>query len=309
MLIGNSAGIIEVQKLIKRVSISDCNVLILGETGTGKELVAQLIHQQSNRRTSNISHINCSALPDTLIESELFGHAKGAFTGACTARQGKIRYANGGTVFLDEIADMSLTAQAKILRALESSEVQEVGADKTYTVDVRWVAATNKKLTDCVKQKNFREDLFYRLNVAEITLPPLRERREDIALLINHFIGIFNKRYHKSVTGVDDDSLSILLSYHWPGNIRELRNAIEFSYISVIGKIIHANHLPENIRSIKRKYTYSSDDNFKIEAREKDIILEVLSNTHWNKSKAAEKLKWSRMTLYRKMKKHQIQEA
>lgn len=307
-MIGMSRKIKKINKLIESVSLSDCNVLILGETGTGKELAANQIHLSSQRSRSHISHINCSAIPENLIESELFGHTKGAFTGAICAREGKIKYANGGTIFLDEIGDMSIQAQAKILRVLESSEIQMVGSDRVNSVNVRWVAATNNDLLEKVKRKQFRDDLYYRLKVAEIILPPLREHREDINILCDCFIKEFNCKYNKKVGLLSDEAVSILLSHSWPGNVRELKNAIEFTYVNNRGSVIEEKHLPEYLLSSSASAGLASNDlSNRINTGEKDKILNTLLETKWNKSRAAKKLNWSRMTLYRKMRKHEIE--
>ncbi len=226
-LIGNSRAIQEVLKLVRRVAATDSTILVRGESGTGKEIVARSIHLRSHRRHKPFLPVNCSAFTESLLESELFGHVRGAFTGAFDNKQGLFQAANGGTLFLDEVADMSLTTQVKILRVLEDRRVVPVGSTEQYPVDVRIIAATNKDIEEEVRRKNFREDLYYRLNVIPIELPPLRERKDDIPLLAGHFIAKYSKQMRKGVTRLAPEALRSLYEYDWPGNVRELENVIQ----------------------------------------------------------------------------------
>jgi DNA-binding NtrC family response regulator len=301
--IGQSSKIQEVKCAIEKYSLTNSNVLITGETGTGKELVARLIHNLGSRSTQPLVCINCAAIPDTLLESELFGYEKGAFTGAQQNKEGKLMHANSGTLFLDEIGDMSSLAQAKILRAIETKVIQRLGGKHTMPVDIRIVAATNQELEQLVSDKQFRKDLFFRLNVARVHLLPLRERKEDIGVLCEHFIKELNAEFSLAVNGLSEEVLDHFIHYDWPGNVRELRNIMEVAFINHPGHVIEMDNLPEFFRAMmsdKSKNPVSSQD------EERDTVLAALLATNWNKSKAAEKLNWSRMTLYRKMHKYQI---
>jgi two-component system response regulator HydG/two-component system response regulator AtoC len=298
-LIGRSPQLRELREYIRKVAQAECNVLILGETGTGKELVAELIHETSPRRQSPFMCINCAAIPDTLLESELFGFERGAFTGAYASREGKLRQAQRGTVFLDEVGDMSPSTQAKLLRVIESREVQSLGGRSPARLDVRFIAASNQDLEAMVQEKDFRQDLFYRLSVTSIRTPPLRERKEDIPGLLHHFIAEFGRRCRAQVTGVTARCLAALVSYPWPGNVRELRNLAEAIFVEVTAGAIDLDHLPEGfLRRLEAAATAP--------ASERDRILSALLSTNWNKSSAAQQLHWSRMTLYRKMAKHRL---
>ena len=232
-LIGASPAIRDLRDYVAQVSEADCNVLILGETGTGKEIVAESIHANSPRREKPFVCLNSAAIPDSLVESELFGHERGAFTGATAAQTGKLAYANQGTVFFDEIGDVGFTIQAKLLRAIESRQVYRLGGTRAIDLDVRIVAATNQDLLAAIGEKRFRRDLYYRLNVVRMDLPALRERREDIPLLVTHFFEQFNRRWSRNLTGICKNSMQSLLDYDWPGNVRELRNVIEALFASL----------------------------------------------------------------------------
>lgn len=298
-LIGCGAAMTQLRGFLHRVAKVDSNVLITGETGTGKEISAHMIHRQSSRAHKPFIAINCAALPDSLLESELFGYEKGAFTGAQTSFLGKLKMADGGSVFFDEIGDMSAFAQAKILRVLESKEVYPLGGKRSLPLDIRIIAATNRNLETMVQHKEFREDLYFRLNVARVRLPPLRERKEDIPELLDFYRQFFNQSFNKYLSGFGAEALSALHEYHWPGNIRELKNLLESIYIDSGSEHISLNDLPEPIRG---KVTV---DNFSSQT-EREQMLEALISVNWNKSKAAEQLQWSRMTLYRKMEKYNI---
>jgi DNA-binding NtrC family response regulator len=298
-MIGHSAQISSVRDYIGRIAGSDSNVLITGETGTGKELAAALIHSNSGRKAKPLVCINCAALPDTLVESELFGYERGAFTGAVTARDGQLKLADGGSVLLDEIGDISQYAQAKLLRVIDNKQVQRLGSSRTVPLNVRFIAATNRPLRQMASDGRFREDLYFRLDVANIHLPPLRERREDIPMLFQHYIREMNTRFHREAEGFTDEAIACLIGYDWPGNIRELKNLLEGIYINLPpGKVIQLD-LPERIR---RHFDAAANGN----ADERERLLSTLLETRWNKSKAAEKLCWSRMTLYRKLAKHHL---
>ena len=298
-MVGSSAPARSVREAIRRAAATGSNVLITGETGTGKELVAELIHANSARRKRAMVSINCAAIPDTLLESELFGYERGAFTGALTSTPGKLEQAAGGTIFFDEIGDMSPYAQAKILRAIESREVYRLGGRRPVRIDVRVVAATNRDLDDLAMSDAFRKDLYFRINVARVHLAPLRERRPDIPLLVAHYIREYNRTFHSHVRDVDPETLDRLVAYAWPGNVRELRNVIESAFSSRPAGRIAWIDLPDWLR---RRLGESAPA-----AGEQERIISALAATNWNKSKAAEKLQWSRMTLYRKMAKYQIE--
>lgn len=283
---------------LKQVALTDSNVLITGETGTGKELVAGLVHKYSSRSHSPFVVINCAAIPDALLESELFGYEKGAFTGAYARREGALRLADSGTVFLDEIGDMSSQAQAKVLRMMEHKEVCRVGGINKIPINVRFIAATNQDLEQLMKEEKFRPDLYFRLNVARIYIPPLRERKEDIALLLDYFRKKLNREFGKKVEGFASDAVEALIDYDWPGNIRELKNRLEAAFISADSQV-GLKDFPEFFRRQLQENKGLSQD-------ERDRLIAALLNTRWNKTKAARKLQWSRMTLYRKMVKYGI---
>lgn len=298
-LIGNSAPMIDIKAFLLKIAVTDSTVLITGETGTGKELAAELIHRCSSRSERPFICINCAALPESLVESEMFGYERGAFTGAVTSSKGKFEQANGGTVFLDEIADMSLYAQAKILRTIERKEVNRLGGNKVVPLDVRVTAATNRDPEQLVEEKKFRDDLYYRLNVARIHIPPLRNRKEDIRPLVNHTIRELNQRFDRHVEGLTDEAMESLLHYHWPGNVRELKNCLESTYINLLSRRISFMDFPDNVRKRLR----FSEEGF---TNERDMVIAALSSTNWNKTEAAKKLKWSRMKIYRTLKRHKI---
>lgn len=295
-LVGAAAPMQEIKAYIRKVAPTDSNVLITGETGTGKELVAELIHKNSKRAERPLICLNCAAIPDTLTESELFGYERGAFTGAYAGYEGKLKQADRGTVLLDEIGDMSLSAQAKLLRLLDKKTVQRVGGRKDVTIDLRVIAATNQDLEGLMATGKFRRDLYYRLNVAHISVPPLRTRSEDIPLLLKHFIGELNTRLDKQVCGFSHKFVERLLQYGWPGNVRELRNMTEVCMMELDAGTIDLTHIPKQYRD---RLPGRSPD-------EKEAIMSALYATKWNKNQAAQKLHWSRMTLYRKLAKYHI---
>lgn len=298
-MVGRSARVCSLRECIARIAASDSNVLITGETGTGKELVAALVHANSRRCEKPFVCVNCAAVPDNLVESELFGYERGAFTGAVNARDGHLKMADGGSVFLDEIGDISQYAQAKLLRVIENKQVQRLGSNRSTLLNVRFIAATNRPLRQMVGEGRFREDLYFRLDVAHIHLPPLRERTEDIPLLLQHYIREMNTRFERDAKGFTDEALDCLTKYDWPGNIRELKNLLEGIYINLPDGKVSLLDLPERIRE-------SFDAAANPDSGERERLLSTLLETKWNKSKAAEKLNWSRMTLYRKLAKYQL---
>jgi DNA-binding NtrC family response regulator len=298
-LIGDSPTMRLVKSYILRAAVTDSTALITGESGTGKELAAELIHKNSPRNEKPLVCVNCAALPDSLLESELFGYERGAFTGATTSQRGKFEQANGGTILLDEIGDMNLYAQAKILRTIESKEICRLGGNKSNALNVRFIAATNQDPERLMIDKRFRLDLYYRLNVARIHMPPLRERKDDILLLLNHYIRELNQRYGRSVLGFTDEVLAHLLRYDWPGNVRELKNLCEAIFINLPTREISFLDLPYLYQ--KRLKEVES-----LPQSERERLLSTLFTTNWNVSKAAKKLNWSRITIYRKLEKYHI---
>lgn len=290
----------EIKAYIGKVALTNSIVLITGETGTGKELVAELIHNNSLRQEMPFVCLNCAAIPDGLLESELFGYEKGAFTGAYSNKDGMLKLADGGTVFFDEIGDMSPFAQAKVLRAIESKTVYRLGGMRNISLDVRVIAATNQDLDHSVAEGKFRKDLYFRLNVARIHIPPLRDRKEDIILLLDYYIQELNRQFGLNVEGFDEEALDYLLCYDWPGNVRELKNLLEAIFISLPSRRITLLDMPKPFRRHLK-------DTEGLPQNERDRLLAALFSTNWNKSKAAQKLHWSRMTLYRKMAKYQIE--
>ena len=298
-LVGSSPVMQHLRSYIGKLGHSDAHVLITGETGTGKERVAESIHAASPHHNQPFLCINCAAIPDALLESELFGYERGAFTGAQEGYQGKLRLASGGTVLLDEIGEMTPTAQAKILRVLESHEVFPLGGRQVAPVNVRFIAATNQDLEPLVAERKFRKDLFYRLNVARLHLPPLKDRSEDIPELLTHFLNHFGQRYHHFIEGPTRELLDCLLSYEWPGNVRELRNLVEAVYVDPPERFISIENLPDYFRRIFSRHRTQK-------LSEKDHLTSVLQQTNWNKKQAAKVMNWSRMTLYRKLSKYHM---
>ncbi|ROQ91039.1 sigma 54-interacting transcriptional regulator [Desulfosoma caldarium] len=301
-MVGRDPAMQNVFRLVENVAASDATVLIQGESGTGKELVAQAIHQLSPRSSFPFVIINCAAYPPSLIESELFGHEKGAFTGADRARQGRFEQAEGGTVFLDEVGDIPAPVQVKLLRVLQTHQFERVGGEKTLQANVRVVAATHRHLLKEVKNGRFREDLFYRLNVIPITLPPLRSRPMDIPLLATHFLQKYQQIYRKDVKDFHRDVLRLFVEYSWPGNVRELENTVEHAVLMSKNDTIHVWDLPSAFRSTS---TVAAPEGLAtMEERERQAIAEALESAHGNKKKAAQKLGISRSALYNKMKKY-----
>ncbi|MBE9504795.1 MAG: sigma 54-interacting transcriptional regulator [Proteobacteria bacterium] len=301
-IIGTSEKMQELYDLIENISRVDSTVLIIGESGTGKELVAQALHYGNPKRSGKpLIFINCAAIPENLIESELFGHEKGAFTGAISLQRGKFELASGGTIVLDEIGDMPLALQVKLLRVLEQSEIQRVGGKETIPIDTRVIASTNKELRKKVEEGLFREDLYYRLNVIELTMPPLRERMTDINLLTTHFVENFSKKFQKTMKGVSSDVIKAFMEYSWPGNVRELEHFLEHAAILSSGPVITMDDLPKQFLSDKDKKEISIPSDSE---KEVDRILNALKQARWNKTETAKTLKMDRSTLYRKMQKY-----
>ncbi len=303
-IIGKDPKMQVIYKLIEDVAPTDATVLIQGESGTGKELVARAIHRQSLRRDRPFVVINCSAYPATLLESELFGHEKGAFTGAIRQKAGRFEQADGGTVFLDEIGEISPTAQIKLLRVLQSQKFERLGGESSLSVNVRILAATNKNLLQEVKAGRFREDLFYRLNVIPIQLPPLRKRRNDIPLLARHFLNHFAADQGRAVNRFSSEALRRLLDYQWPGNVRELENSIEHAVVLVRGACVEVSDMPAVLQQPAARAGVGS--NGTMAANERRLLIEALQDCDWNKKRAALQLGISRSSLYEKLKKYQI---
>lgn len=302
-IIGKSERMQEIYSLIELLSDVETTVLITGESGTGKELVAEALHYKGSRSPKPMVKVNCSALSENLLESELFGHVRGSFTGAIKDKIGRFQIADGGTIFLDEIADISPKIQIELLRVLEEKEFERVGDSTTIKVDVRVVAASNQPLANKVKVGEFREDLYYRLNVMRVNLPPLRDRRDDIPLLINYFIKKFNTKFSKEISSVSTDVEKIFMEYRWPGNIRELEHALEHAFILCRQSTITLDHLPPELKTFRVEKAALSDEE---DIDDPEVIIEALEKTAWNKTKAASLLGISRRSIYRKIKEHRI---
>jgi DNA-binding NtrC family response regulator len=333
-IVGKSPEIVEIAKLIGQVAKSDAAVLIFGESGTGKELVARAIHRNSNRSDRAFLSVNCAALPETLLESELFGHEKGAFTGAHARKLGKFELADGGTIFLDEVGDTSLATQSKLLRVLQEQKFERVGGEQTITVDARVVAATNKSLVSAMKEGLFRVDLFYRLKVVSVYLPPLRERRSDIPLLVDHFMNMYANLAGKQIRGLSKAALQMLLNHQWPGNVRELENNVHTAVVMTKNEVLQPDdfpvfgdakeQVPIDFEAIKNDYTRMFDDLMEPvfdkvlnvssgqvfyhlqSALEKSVIKKTLKRLNSNQVKTAQILGISRNTLRDRMQKYDI---
>ncbi|MCM0081857.1 sigma-54 dependent transcriptional regulator [Geomonas sp. Red32] len=315
-MIGASAAMVRLREQIRMVAPSNASVLITGENGTGKELVARAVHFHSQRKDKPFIEINCAAIPEELIESELFGHERGAFTGAVAQKKGKFDLADGGTLFLDEIGDMSLKTQAKVLRILQEKKFERVGGTRTMEVDVRIVAATNKLLEEEIKQGSFREDLYYRLNVVPFKVPPLRERRDDIPLLTTYFLEAFCRREGRELKRLVPEAMAAMQRYDWPGNVRELKNIVERLVIMTPGGTITVNHLPDYFGAEARANEPGSgklDSVLELsslrEAREefeREFIIQKLEENDWNVSRTAEAIELERSNLHRKIKSYGI---
>jgi Nif-specific regulatory protein len=287
-IIGNSGPMRQVYEQVAQVAHTNTTVLIRGESGTGKELIAHAIHYNSLRAKKPFIKVSCAALPDTLIESELFGYEKGAFTGAQSRKKGRFEMAEGGTLFLDEIGDLNLSTQVKLLRVLQEREFERLGGTETIKVNVRLIAATNKNVEKAIADSSFREDLYYRLNVFTIFVPPLRERKPDVMLLADHFLEKYSLEHGKNIKRISTPAIDMLMSYHWPGNVRELENTIERSLLVCDGNVIHGHHLPPTLQTAEASGTVMSVSLTEaIEAYEKDLIQDALKTTRGNRAKAA----------------------
>jgi len=316
-IVGDSEGMQQVFRLVEKIANTDSTVLVYGESGTGKELIARAIHFNSDRRERPLIPVNCGAIPEELLESELFGHEQGAFTGATRTRIGRFELGNGGTIFLDEIGDMSPALQVKILRVLQEHEFERVGGMKTIKVDIRVIAATNKDLDKNVAEGKFREDLFYRLNVIPIQLPPLRDRPADTPLLVNHFLQMYNTKNGHNITGVSPEAMELLSSYEWPGNVRELENMIERIVILKGDGLIEPGDLSEKILAADSGTLHPRvripengiSFNTAVTEFERELILQALNRTNWVKNKADKLLNLNRTTLVEKMKKINLTRA
>ncbi|QEK13342.1 sigma-54-dependent Fis family transcriptional regulator [Crassaminicella thermophila] len=308
VIIGNSPRMKEVLEIVNRVAKSIATVLITGESGTGKELIANAIHYNSDRENKPYIKVNCGAIPESLLESELFGHEKGAFTGAVSRKLGRFERADGGTLFLDEVGELSLATQVKLLRALQEKEIERVGGIEVIKVDVRVIAATNRDLKKMVKEGTFREDLYYRLNVIPIELPALRERKEDIPALIEYFMKKYCREMGREQIRISEDALESLLQYSWKGNIRELENVVERLVILSQGNVIYRDDLPKEIRFQKEETAtfILPEEGLNLEEVEKNLIEQALKKTNYNQTKAAKLLGITRHTLLYRMDKYNI---
>ena len=309
-IIGKSQALQEVLSIVEKVANTDSTVLITGESGSGKELIARALHYNSGRANRMMVTVNCGAIPEELLESELFGHVKGAFTNAVHHREGRFALADGGTIFLDEIGDMSPNLQVKLLRVLQERTFEPVGSSKTIKVDVRVIAATNQHLEELIEKKIFREDLYYRLNVLPIEAPPLRDRVDDIPLLVHHFIDLGNQERNTQIDGISEEAMKLLMNYAWPGNVRELKNLIERVMILRSEGEIGGEDLPAQFHRVQershpapRVSDAGIEFNEVVAQLETDLILQALEQTHWNKNRAAGLLGLNRTTLLEKIKK------
>ena len=306
-LVGTSSAMMTVLEQALQVAPTKTTVLIRGESGTGKELIAELIHRNSTRINTSFVKVNCAALPDSLIEAEIFGHERGAFTGAHARRKGRFELANGGTIFLDEIGEISPATQIKLLRVLQEREFERVGGTETLSLDVRLIAATNKDLERAIAEGTFREDLYYRLNVFTIFVPPLRERKPDILLLADHFVEKYAREHNKTVKRISTPAIDMLMSYHWPGNVRELENCIERAVVICDDAVIHGHHLPPTLQTAEGSGTISTSSlTSAVAALEREMIIDTLKTTRGNQARAAKLLQVSERIINYKVKKYGI---
>ena len=304
-IIGKSAEMQRIFQMVRKAADSKASVLITGESGTGKELIANALHNLSPRKSNPFIKVHCAALSETLLESELFGHEKGAFTGAAARKRGRFELANTGTIFLDEIGEINQNVQIKILRVLQDKRFERVGGEETLEVDVRVIAATNRNLEEEIAQGRFREDLFYRLNVVHIQVPPLRDRKDDIPLMLNAFLDEFNRENNKSITGFDSRSRSALYKYDWPGNIRQLRNCVESAVVMCSGNEITLEDLPPTVRGAAESNVIQVPVGITMAEAEKIIIQQNLASNQGNKTKTADILGIGRKTLHRKLEEYE----
>jgi Nif-specific regulatory protein len=306
-IIGTSGPVRQMYEQMAQVASTNTTVLIRGESGTGKELIAHSIHYNSPRANKPFVKVSCAALPDSLIESELFGYERGAFTGAEQRKKGRFELAEGGTLFLDEIGDINLNTQVKLLRVLQEREFERLGSTETVKVNVRLLAATNKDMERAIAAGTFREDLYYRLNVFTIFVPPLRERKADLLLLVDHFLEKFSREHHKSIKRISTPAIDMLMSYHWPGNVRELENTLERAVLMCDGQVVHGHHLPPSLQTAEASGTVTrvslSDA---VAGFEKDLIQDALKTTRGNRAKAARLLDTTERVLNYKVRKYAI---
>ncbi len=311
-IIGRTPVMQALYEHIESVASLDTPVMISGESGTGKEMVAKALHEKGHRASKPFVKVNCAALSETILESELFGHVKGAYTGADSDRTGRFEAAHTGTLFLDEIGDIPLSVQVKLLRVLEEKTIQRVGSNKSISIDVRIITATNRDLETMISKGGFREDLFFRINVFPITCPPLRERKDDITLIIQHFIAVHSEKLKKNILGLTPEAMRLMVAYHWPGNIRELRNSIEYAFVLARGNSIKASHLPEKIiygRAAAGNPLPGNGETFRTSGAggsEKQQLIEALRQADGNRTKAARILNVSRVTVWKRIKKYGI---
>ncbi len=313
-IVGQSRSMQDIYDVVNKVADKNINVLVHGESGTGKELIVRAIHYNSHRFKEPFVKINCAAIPKDILESELFGHEKGAFTGAERKRIGKFELSNGGTLFLDEVGELDLDIQAKFLRVIQQQEFERVGGNRTIKVDVRIICATNKNLREAVRQGKFREDLYYRLNVVSIYIPPLRQRKDDIPLLVNHFLRRINEKFNLNINRLSASALDALVQYDWPGNVRELEHTLERAAVLCDGQVIGLYDLPESIRRVVddqdsefHSHSLMSVNQKNVSQMERQMIIESLDKFSWNRTKTAQHLGITRRTLYNKMKKYNIE--
>lgn len=310
-MVGQSAIMKRTFDLIEKAAVCDASVIILGESGTGKELAAHAIHQLSQRKTAPFVQFNCAALNESLVESELFGHKRGAFTGAYLHRKGRFEEADGGDIFLDEIGDLPLSTQIKLLRVLETKQFERVGENRHISVDVRIITATNRNIKELIEQGRFREDLYFRINVVPIHLPPLRERKEDIPLLIELFMRRLREKTGKQISGLHSGVMASLMKYDWPGNVRELKSVLEYAFVIAEAGPIETGHLPASFQAISNTHPYVSPIHYKLlvedESGEKKALIQALDKAGGNKTAAAKILKVNRMTVWNRMRKHGLQ--
>jgi transcriptional regulator with PAS, ATPase and Fis domain len=301
-IVGRSGKMVKIFELIRHIAPYDSSVLIIGESGTGKELIANAIHYNSPRASMPFIKVSCASLSEGIIESELFGHEKGAFTGAIASRKGRFELAHQGTLFLDEVEDIPPATQIKLLRVLQEGEFERVGGNKTIKVNIRIIAACNRDLQEEVRQGVFREDLYYRLNVVNIKLPPLRDRRDDIPFLINFFIEKYSQKYHMRVKGISQKAMNLLINYEWTGNVREIENTIESILVINSPEVIDAQHLPQEIRDFReRPEVIPIKIGTPLEEVEREMLIQTLRATKGNKRKAAQLLGINVRTIHRKM--------
>jgi len=306
-IIGNSGPMKQVYEQVAQVAHTNTTVLIRGESGTGKELIAHAIHYNSLRAKKPFIKVSCAALPETLIESELFGYEKGAFTGAQVRKKGRFEMAEGGTLFLDEIGDLNLSTQVKLLRVLQEREFERLGGTETIKANVRLIAATNKDLEKAIAEGAFREDLYYRLNVFAIFVPPLRERKPDVLLLADYFLEKYALEHGKNIKRISTPAIDMLMSYHWPGNVRELENTVERAVLVCDGNVVHGHHLPPTLQTAEASGTVMSASLAEaVEAYEKDLIQDALKTTRGNCAKAARMLSTTERIISYKVKKYEI---